>query len=175
MTAGNDPTADAFPTAGNDPAAGAVPTSGDVPTAPAERTDWNVGPLTPDRYGEAAALWEVTGLTRPWNDPLEDIRRSLVGPASTVLACVVQDRLAATAMVGHDGHRGWVYYVAVEPGRRTSGLGRTMMAASERWLAERGAVKVHLMVRESNEQVIRFYEHLGYERSQVSVLAKWLP
>lgn len=150
-------------------------TAGDGRADLAEGVAFDVGPLTAHRYGEAAALWRATGLTRPWNDPLEDIHRSLAGPASTILACVVQDQLVATAMVGHDGHRGWVYYVAVEPGRQHAGLGRMMMSASERWLTERGAVKVHLMVRETNEQVTRFYEHLGYERSQVSVLAKWLP
>jgi ribosomal protein S18 acetylase RimI-like enzyme len=67
-------------------------------------------------------------------------------------------------MVGSDGHRGWVYYLAVAPARRRAGLGRTMMDAAEAWLRARGAPKIQLMVREDNEAALGFYEALGLER-----------
>lgn len=130
--------------------------------------------LVPDHFSAAVTLWERTGLTRPWNDPLDDLRRAVEGSTSTVLARVVDGKLTATAMVGHDGHRGWVYYVAVDPEHQGGGVGREMMDASEQWLRVQGAVKVQLMVRESNQPVVEFYEGLGYENSQVVVLAKWL-
>ena len=77
-------------------------------------------------------------------------------------------------MVGCDGHRGWVYYLAVAPERRRSGLGRTMMDAAEAWLRERGAPKIQLMVREDNEAALGFYEALGLERQKVVTLGRFL-
>jgi GNAT superfamily N-acetyltransferase len=98
-----------------------------------------IEPLSPARIDAAVALWREAGLTRPWNDPLEDLRRALEDPASTVLEGVQDDALVATAMVGHDGHRGWVYYLAVRPDVRRCGHGAAMMRACEAWLARRGA------------------------------------
>jgi ribosomal protein S18 acetylase RimI-like enzyme len=122
----------------------------------------------------AIALWERAGLTVPWNSPSDDFDRALAGPTSTVLGAFDGDALVATAMAGHDGHRGWIYYVAVETERRSSGAGRRIMAAAEDWLRERGAVKVNLMVRTSNADAVGFYERLGYEDAEVRTLGRWL-
>jgi GNAT superfamily N-acetyltransferase len=123
---------------------------------------------------DVVALWHLVGLTRPWNDPGADFDRAVSGPASAVLGLRTGGDLVASAMVGHDGHRGWVYYVAVRPERRGEGLGRQIMAEAERWLRDRGAVKVHVMVRDSNHEVSAFYAGLGYEPAEVKVLARWL-
>lgn len=120
------------------------------------------------------ALWEQAGLTRPWNPPAIDLQRALDGPTSTALGAFDNERLVGTVMVGHDGHRGWIYYLAVDVTHRGTELGRQLMAAGEAWLKERGAVKVQLMVRASNTDVLSFYDHLGYEDANVHVLAKWL-
>jgi len=64
-----------------------------------------------------------------------------------VLAAVGQDALLGTAMVGHDGHRGWVYYLAVAPREQRRGLGRRLMQACEQWVHARGIPKLQLMVR----------------------------
>lgn len=121
------------------------------------------------------ALWEACGLTRPWNDPAADFARAIAGPASAVLLLREGDYLAASVMVGFDGHRGWVYYLAVAPERRRAGLGRTMMDAAEAWLRGRGAPKIQLMVREDNEAALGFYESLGLERQKVVTLGRFLP
>jgi ribosomal protein S18 acetylase RimI-like enzyme len=127
------------------------------------------------RAEDAVALWRAAGLTRPWNDPHADLTRALAGPTSTVLGAQdVDGRLLGTAMVGHDGHRGWVYYLAVQPELRRSGLGRELMHASERWLQERSVPKVNLMVRTTNKAVVAFYESLGYANGDVVVLGKFL-
>ncbi len=123
---------------------------------------------------DAVALWSESGLTRPWNDPHADLRRAMTGPSSTVLAAVEAGVLSGTAMVGHDGHRGWVYYLAVRPDRRRTGVGRQLMSASERWLSDCDVPKVNLMVRTTNESVVAFYESLGYANSEVRVLGKLL-
>ena len=122
----------------------------------------------------AADLWRDVGLTRPWNDPLDDLERALGGPASTVLAGTEDGRLAATAMVGHDGHRGWVYYLAVAEDVRGRGLGRLMMAACEDWLADRGIPKLNIMIRGDNASARGFYERLDYALDDVVVLSKRL-
>ena len=128
----------------------------------------------PERTG-AIALWEACGLTRPWNPPDTDFDRAVGGQTSAVLGVVEPDgTVVATAMVGHDGHRGWVYYLAVAPDRRRSGLGRVLMTAAEQWLGEAGVPKVQLMVRTGNEAVQAFYARLGYAEQDTVVLGRWL-
>jgi ribosomal protein S18 acetylase RimI-like enzyme len=134
----------------------------------------DVRPLhTADRVG-ATELWQAAGLTRPWNDPAADFDRALSGPASTVLGAFHGAALVGTVMVGHDGHRGWVYYLAVHPGLRGGGLGRLLMGAAEAWLRERDVPKLNLMVRHDNAAALAFYARLGYADSAVTVLAKFL-
>ncbi len=77
-------------------------------------------------------------------------------------------------MVGHDGHRGWVYYLAVASGARRRGVGRGLMAAAETWVREQKVPKLALMVREGNEAALGFYAALGYRRDGVSVLGRRL-
>jgi ribosomal protein S18 acetylase RimI-like enzyme len=120
------------------------------------------------------ALWEACGLTRPWNDPARDFRLAVDGATSTILLLRDRASLAASVMVGFDGHRGWVYYLAVAPDRRRGGLGRVLMAAAEAWLRERGAPKLQLMVRTTNEEALGFYEALGLERQDVVTLGRFL-
>ncbi len=132
-----------------------------------------IGPLPTGLYDEAVALWEECGLTRPWNDPEADLRRAVSGPSSTVLALVSPTGgLLGTAMVGHDGHRGWVYYLAVAPVARGAGLGRALMTACEEWVVARGMPKLMLMVRATNTPVLGFYEQLGYVVEDTAVLGR---
>ena len=127
------------------------------------------------RSDDVVALWHAAGLTRPWNDPHADLMRALEGPASTVLAAQDDDGLLlGTALVGHDGNRGWVYYLAVQPDLRRRGLGRQLMNACEDWVHERGLPKINLMVRTTNIGVVAFYEQLGYKDLEVVVLGKFL-
>ncbi len=110
---------------------------------------------------EVVAVWNAAGVSRPWNDPARDLAFARLHPHSTVLVGVTE-RIVATVMVGEDGHRGWVYYLAVDPGRQREGFGRAMMAAAESWLSQRGVWKLQLQIREENVAVQRFYEALGY-------------
>ena len=120
------------------------------------------------------SLWEHCGLTRPWNDPRADIALAARSADADVLVGRIDGAVSATVMVGFDGHRGWVYYLAVDPAVRRGGLGRRMMAAAEDWLLSRGAPKLQLMVREENTGVTAFYHRLGYEIQATTVLGKWL-
>lgn len=108
------------------------------------------------------ALWHSAGVARPWNNPAKDIAFARREPHSTVLVACCGSELVATAMVGEDGHRGWVYYMAVAPGRQRQGFGAIMMQAAEDWLRKRGIWKVQLLVRADNTPAGHFYEQLGY-------------
>lgn len=136
------------------------------------------------------ALWEVCGLTRPWNDPRADIARKLsvqpelflvaeVGPtAPGAQAGTVSDRepgeIVGSVMAGYDGHRGWMYYLATAPEHRGIGLGRALVAEAERRLEAMGCPKAQLMVRSDNAAAVGFYSGLGYETNDVLVLGKRL-
>ncbi|HWX84218.1 MAG TPA: GNAT family acetyltransferase [Xanthobacteraceae bacterium] len=133
--------------------------------------------IAPVEDGDVAAiiaLWQRCGLTRPWNDPAADIALARRGPNATVLVGRDNGVVAASALVGHDGHRGWVYYVAVDPDHRQKGHGRAIMDAAEDWLRLAGIAKLQLMVRADNAKVQAFYESIGYDEQERIVYAKWL-
>ena len=123
---------------------------------------------------KVVALWQACGLTRPWNDPASDIALARKGANATVLIGRDDGAMVATVLVGHDGHRGWVYYLAVSPDHRHKGYGRIMMDAAERWLRERGIEKLQLLVRADNISVKDFYHSLGYTMQERIIYAKWL-
>ncbi len=133
-----------------------------------------IRPLEAADRSDAVALWHRTGLTRPWNPPEDDFDRAVRGPSSDVLGGSVDGCLMATAMVGHDGHRGWVYYLAVDPDRQGSGHGRAMMRAAEAWVGTAGVPKIQLMVRTSNTAALGFYDALGFASEDTAVLSRWL-
>jgi ribosomal protein S18 acetylase RimI-like enzyme len=123
---------------------------------------------------DVIALWQRCGLTRAWNDPAGDIALARKEANATVLLGRDDGVPVASVLVGHDGHRGWVYYVSVDPDRRHKGFGRAIMAAAEDWLRARGIEKLQLMVRGDNAQVHAFYQSLGYYDQKRVVFAKWL-
>lgn len=131
-----------------------------------------IGELSAAEVTAAATLWAEAGLVRPWNDPVADAHRALAAAAATVFAAREDGRLVGTAMTGHDGHRGWVYYLAVTTDRRGNGIARALMAAAETWCESAGMPRLNLMVRAGNAPVLGFYAALGYRQSDVVVLQK---
>jgi ribosomal protein S18 acetylase RimI-like enzyme len=133
-----------------------------------------IAPIGDADVAGIVAMWRDCGLTRAWNDPAADIALARKGTNATVLLGRDNGALVATVLVGHDGHRGWVYYLAVDRNHRHKGYGRIMMDAAERWLRERGIEKLQLMVRPDNGAVKDFYQALGYAMQERIILAKWL-
>ncbi|MWB99917.1 GNAT family acetyltransferase [Agromyces sp. MMS17-SY077] len=129
---------------------------------------------TGDDTEPVVALWRAAGLVVPWNDPYLDIERKLEVQPELFLVGEADGRIVATAMIGYDGHRGWVNYLAVDASSRGDGYGRLLMAEAERLLVERGCPKLNLQVRSTNSDVIAFYERLGYTDDRVSSLGKRL-
>ena len=134
----------------------------------------SIAPITDTDVAHVIALWQRCGLTRPWNDPAADIALARRGPNATILIGRDGNAIVASAMVGHDGHRGWVYYVAVDPGHQKKGFGRAIMDAVEDWLRQAGIAKLQLLVRRDNAKAGAFYETIGYDEAPVTVFAKWL-
>lgn len=131
-------------------------------------------PLTDTDIPALKSLWDRCDMLRPWNPADEDIADYRAHPTADILVAFDDDQVIASAAVGYDGHRGWVYYVAADPDRRGQGLGRAAMEAAESWLRARGVRKLQLMVRESNHGVLGFYEALGYEDGHCKLMQKWL-
>jgi hypothetical protein len=123
---------------------------------------------------EVTRLWRRAGLIREWNDPAGDIALARKASNSTILLGRDNGALVASVLVGHDGHRGWVYYVSVDPDHRRKDYGREIMTAAEDWLRARGIAKLQLMVRGDNAKVHAFYEALGYYDQKRVTFAKWL-
>jgi ribosomal protein S18 acetylase RimI-like enzyme len=134
----------------------------------------SIAPIEDDDIASVIALWERCGLTRPWNDAAGDIALARRDGNAAVLIGRDGDRIVTSVLVGHDGHRGWVYYVTVDPDHRFKGYGRVIMAAAENWLRARGIEKLQLMVRGDNAKVHAFYQSLGYYDQDRVVFAKWL-
>ena len=134
-----------------------------------------IRPFRPADEAGVIALWQACGLTRPWNDPRRDIQRKLGEQPELFLVATGSDGgLLGSAMVGFDGHRGWVYYLAVSPDHRRMAIGRALMQEAERLLIERGCPKINLLVRSSNAEVVAFYRKLGYTQDDVISLGRRL-
>lgn len=120
------------------------------------------------------ALWDACGLNVPYNDPRTDIALIQASPNAALLVGVEGERLMASIMVGHDGHRGWLYRLAVAPEFRRAGHGRALVRAAEAWLRDRQIRKSQLMIRDTNVEVRDFYVRIGYEVQPRLLMARWL-
>ena len=121
---------------------------------------------------QVISLWRACELTRQWNDPVKDFDFALAGAASTILVHEIGAKIVATVMVGHDGHRGAIYYLAVALEHRKNGLGRAAMNAAESYLKELGVWKINLMIRTGNEAVQEFYKAIGFQTNAVISLGR---
>jgi ribosomal protein S18 acetylase RimI-like enzyme len=128
-----------------------------------------------DRGDEAdvVSLWHVCELTRPWNDPHADFQRALATPTATVFQLKIEESLVGSVMTGFDGHRGWIYYLAVLPDHRRSGHATALLQAAMDWLRSQACPKVELMVRAGNHEAAALYQKLGWEKQPVDVYGIW--
>ena len=126
-----------------------------------------------DRH-KVIKLWHRCGLVVPWNDPAADIDRKLrVDPELFVVG--LEDReLVACAMGGYDGHRGSIFYLAVDPDHQGEGCGRKIVEHLANLLTRRGCPKLNILVRSTNQEVIEFYRRLGFNSEEILCLGKRL-
>jgi ribosomal protein S18 acetylase RimI-like enzyme len=109
------------------------------------------------------ALWRaVFGYETAHNEPSLAISKKV--NANDHLFFVAEDEgsLVGTAMAGYDGHRGWLYAIAVHPSRFRTGLGSRLVRHAEQALVSLGCMKVNLQLLATNEATTAFYKSLGY-------------
>ncbi len=120
------------------------------------------------------SLWRAAGLVASYNDPVFDFRLARDGAASDVLVAREDGAIVGAVMVGHDGHRGWIYYLATLAERRRAGIGRALVGAADAWLGARDIRKLQLMIRTENRGVAAFYRRRGVEEPPRIVMARWI-
>jgi ribosomal protein S18 acetylase RimI-like enzyme len=136
--------------------------------------DLSIRPYIDEDFNAVLALWQACDMTRPWNDPAKDINFCQNAPASCLFVGIKDDTVIATAMLGHDGHRGVLYYLAVHPDQQGKDYGRQMVRHGEDWLKGLGVWKLNLMIRDDNEPVRDFYQAIGYEEEPRIVMTRRL-
>ena len=119
------------------------------------------------------ALWEACAMLR-WSDPRKDIARKLQVNPEWFLVGESDGAVIATCMIGYEGHRGWINFLAVAPERQGGGGGKALMDEAERILRGVGCAKINLQVRASNTKVMKFYERLGFAAEELVNLGKRL-
>ena len=127
-----------------------------------------------DDTESVVGLWHACGLTRPWNDPHKDIARKLTDRNGAFWVVEDAGDIIATVMIGYDGHRGTINYLAVTPAAQEQGIGGELMRRAEAYLIDLGCPKVSFCVRKDNLPVLSFYDRLGYEIDDVHFLGKRL-
>jgi len=128
----------------------------------------------PQDEAAVVQLWLQCNLVIPQNNPRRDIQRKLQVNPEWFLVGIMGGHIVATCMAGYEGHRGWINYLAVSPHHRRQGIGRKIMEEAERLLSSAGCPKINLQVRETNREVIKFYERIGYTRDLVVAMGKRL-
>ncbi|HTY81315.1 MAG TPA: GNAT family acetyltransferase [Dehalococcoidales bacterium] len=123
---------------------------------------------------EVIALWQRCNLTRPQNNPQKDIERKLKVNPELFLVGLDEGKVMATVMGNYDGHRGWIYYLGVEPALQMKGYGRQMVGAMEEKLRAMGCPKINLQVRKDNMKAVKFYENIGFKIDEVMSMGKRL-
>jgi ribosomal protein S18 acetylase RimI-like enzyme len=134
----------------------------------------DIRPFQAADEGAVIDLWRRCDLLRPWNDPHRDIQRKRQVRPDLFLVGVLDGVVVATAMVGYEGHRGWISYLGVAPEHQHKGFGRAMMDEAERLLRQCGCPKINLQVRTTNHAVIEFYQRIGFKLDDVVSLGKRL-
>jgi ribosomal protein S18 acetylase RimI-like enzyme len=126
-------------------------------------TDLDVRPFEEADQPAVTALWSASFEDNSGrNAPDRIIQKKLSTQRELFLVGCIGERLVATVLGGYDGHRGWIYHLAVDPEERRKGVGRQLVEAAEAELCARGCPKINLQVRAENAGVVAFYERLGY-------------
>ncbi|HWB04868.1 MAG TPA: GNAT family acetyltransferase [Verrucomicrobiales bacterium] len=125
---------------------------------------------------QVVALWEaIFAYPAPHNRPSLSIDRKLEVRDGLFFVALDGTEVVGTTMAGYDGHRGYIYSVAVRPSHRKQGIGTALVARAEEALAARGCLKINLQILEGNEDVTAFYASLGYAVERRTNMGKVLP
>jgi ribosomal protein S18 acetylase RimI-like enzyme len=119
-------------------------------------------------------LWKKCNLVVPQNNPVEDIQKKIDFQPKLFFVALLNDKVIGSVMVGYEGHRGWINYLAVQPCCQRRGYGKGLVEEAINELKKLGCLKVNLQVRRSNVSAVEFYKHLGFKEDEVVSLGKRL-
>ena len=112
---------------------------------------------------QVVALWQQAfGYDTAHNVPSLAIDKKLAVNDGLFFVATDKKAVIGTILAGYDGHRGWLYSVAVHADYRRHGLGSSLVRHAEQALIGLGCMKINLQINSSNEAVVGFYEALGY-------------
>jgi ribosomal protein S18 acetylase RimI-like enzyme len=112
---------------------------------------------------QVVALWEIVfGYEAAHNNPSLVIDKKVEVDDQLFFGAVADNAVVGTIMAGYDGHRGWIYTVAVSPSHRRQGIGSRLVSHAEHALTGKGCMKINLQIMDGNESVAAFYSSLGY-------------
>jgi ribosomal protein S18 acetylase RimI-like enzyme len=112
---------------------------------------------------QVVALWEtVFGYEAAHNNPSLVIDKKVAIGDGLFFVAVSDNAVVGTIMAGYDGHRGWIYSLAVSPSRRRQRIGSRLVLAAEQALIGKGCMKMNLQIMAGNESVASFYSSLGF-------------
>ena len=112
---------------------------------------------------QVVLLWNnIFGYETARNDPGFVIDKKIAMLDGLFFVAAHQEGLVGTVMAGYDGHRGWIYSLAVHSGHRQKGIASLLLSHAERRLASLGCVKINLQILRGNQDVQRFYRVNGY-------------
>ncbi len=123
----------------------------------------SIRPYQPGDEDQVVALWrDVFPDDPPHHDAVEIIRLKTADQPDLFFIATKGPTIVGTIMAGYDGHRGWIYRVAVSPRHQRQGIGSALMRHAVDALVNRGAPKINLQVRATNQGVVAFYKRLGF-------------
>lgn len=118
-----------------------------------------------DRHFEGVkALWQdAFPDLEAWRSPEVAIPAKLAIQPDLFLVASDGDQVIGTTLAGYDGHRGWLYSVAVLSSHRRRGIGTALLREAERLLLALGCPKIGLQIVPENAAVAEFYRQEGYD------------
>lgn len=135
----------------------------------------DIRPYDEALFGEVDALWRRVFPEDPaYSHAAVAIPAKLAVQRDLFLVAMEGERVAGTILAGYDGHRGWLYKLAVDPNARRCGIGTHLVRAAEARLTALGCVKINLQVRLSNQEVAAFWRRLGYETQPILSMGRQL-
>jgi N-acetylglutamate synthase len=115
-------------------------------------------------YDAALEVWQrVEGLEIAEGDDKEGVAQFLA--RNPGLSRVATDRsvIIGVALCGHDGRRGHIYHLAVDPAYQGRGLGKYLLDECLEGLRRAGLKRVIIMVADNNPSGREFWKRAGYE------------
>ena len=119
-------------------------------------------------------LWRRVFPDDPPHNAPDSVLAAKLAVDDLVFVAVEDGQLVGACMAGYDGHRGWLYAVAVDPKRRLAGTGSRLVSRAISELREQGCIKVNIQVRTGNQEVVRFYRKHGFDMEERISMGKLL-